>query len=433
MTKKQKAAAAWVVVIIAFLGGCALANVQNKVPPCIDVMMAYFDIGPTDAGWLTSVFTIMGMITAIPASWLMRKFGAKWIGVISLGCAAVGSLIGVFSTDLVLLMASRVIEGVGVGIIAVVGPALISMWFPPAKRGLPMGLWGSWMMVSQTLLFFLAGGVTMAFGWQGVWWFTFAFCVIVLVLYTWKVDMPPAGVQNYADAEDESSYSFAQGFKSPSTWVLTAVGVIFTFCCFGFATYISLYWAEMFYGGDMNPSNWWVAVMYALEIPIVILIGWMLNHVRLGRRRLVGVIGFALYSVILFLCFRVDNPALILPFIIIYPFLEGSIPTVYWTLCPSTARRPEYAGVALGVLNVGLNIGTLLGPPVTGYFIENYGWAMATIPLAAASILGAILFFFVKTYDHGIGAASADLHGAVAEAGDEACGIPVAEDKGVLA
>ncbi len=50
MTKKQKTMAAWIVVIIAFFGGFALANVQNKVPPVIDVIMQYFDIGETDAG-----------------------------------------------------------------------------------------------------------------------------------------------------------------------------------------------------------------------------------------------------------------------------------------------------------------------------------------------------------------------------------------------
>ena len=77
MTKKQKTMAAWIVVIIAFFGGFALANVQNKVPPVIDVIMQYFDIGETDAGWLTSIFTIMGMVTAIPASMLMRKLPAR--------------------------------------------------------------------------------------------------------------------------------------------------------------------------------------------------------------------------------------------------------------------------------------------------------------------------------------------------------------------
>lgn len=141
--------------------------------------------------------------------------------------------------------------------------------------------------------------------------------------------------------------------------------------------------------------------MYALEVPIVILLGWIMNHIKLGNRRFMGVIGFALYTFILFTCFRMDDPMLLLPFIIVYPFLEGAIPTAYWTLVASTAKKPEYAGTSIGILNVGLNIGTLLGPPITGFFIENYGWAAATVPLAIASIVGAILFFFVKTYYHG--------------------------------
>ena len=402
MTKKQKnVTKAWVIVIIAFLGGLALASAQNKVPPVIDVVMADFGIGETDAGWLTSVFTIMGMVTALPASYLMKKLGAKKVGVIALACAAVGSAAGTFCTDFALLMATRVLEGVGVGMIAVVGPAIIAMWFPAEKRGLPMGVWGSWMMCSQTLLFLCGAGIATMWGWQGVWWMVFALCVVALILYWWKVEEPGEGEINFSEGEEDEEFHFGDGFKSGSTWLLTLGGLIFTFCCFGFATYISLYWAQTFYGGDMNPSNWWVAVMYALEIPIVILIGWALNHVTLGKRKFVAVVGFLLYAVILFLCFRLDNVAFILPFIIVYPFLEGSIPTVYWTLVPLTAKKPQDAGTAIGILNIGLNIGTLLGPPITGFFIENYGWDVATIPLAVAAIIGAVVFALVKTYYHG--------------------------------
>lgn len=400
MTKKQKTTVAWVVVIIAFFGGFALANVQNKTAPVLDVLMASFGIGETDAGWLTSVFTIMGLITAIPASVLMRRLGVKRVGVVALVCAAVGSVIGALAPNFTVLLLSRILEGVGVGMIAVVGPAVISMWFPAKKRGAPMGLWGSWMMCSQTLLFLIASGITTNFGWQGVWWFTFGFAVIVLILYQWKVEEPPAGTPNYAEGEPEDEFHLGEAFKSGSTWILTLGGVIFTFCCFGFATYISLYWAEAFFGGDMGQSNLWVSAMYAIEVPVVILIGVLLNRVSLPRRKFVAVIGFVIYAGILFVCFRMTNPALLLPFIIAYPFLEGSIPTVYWTIVPSTAKKPEYSGTAIGILNVGLNVGTLLGPPITGFFIENYGWDVATVPLAVLALVGAVVFAFVKTYDH---------------------------------
>lgn len=400
MTKKQKTTTAWIIVIIAFFGGFALANVQNKVPPVMLEIMSSFGIGETDAGWLTSVFTIMGMVTAIPASVLMRKLGAKKIGVIALACAAVGSAIGAFATDLTLLMVTRVLEGVGVGMIAVVGPAVISEWFPVEKRGLPMGLWGSWMMCSQTLLFFVAGGLVAWGGWQGVWWFTTIFAVIVLVLYLWKVRDPNGSAEepNYALGEDEGEFHLGSGFKSASTWLITLAGLIFTFCCFGFATYISLYWDQTFFNDGMNTSNLYVSILYAIEIPMVIFIGWLLNKIRPKKRHWVGTVGFALYVIVMLLCFRMDNPAMLIPFVVIYPFLEGIIPTVYWTLAPTTAKKPEDSTTAIGILNVGLNVGTLLGPPITGFFIENYGWEVATIPLAVAAAVGAIVFIFVKQY-----------------------------------
>lgn len=403
MTKKQKTTTAWLIVIIAFFGGFALANVQNKVPPVMLEIMGAFNIGETDAGWLTSVFTIMGMVTAIPASVLMRKLGAKKIGVIALACAAAGSAIGAFATDLLMLMATRVVEGVGVGMIAVVGPAVIAEWFPVEKRGLPMGLWGSWMMCSQTLLFFISAGLVAMGGWQGVWWFTTIFAVVVLVLYLWKVRDPDGSEEepNYAIGEEEGDFNLAAGFSSGSTWLITLAGLIFTFCCFGFATYISLYWDVVFFNDGMETSNLYVSILYAIEIPMVIFVGWLLNKIRPKARHWVGTIGFALYIVVLFFCFRMDDPAMLIPFVIVYPFLEGVIPTVYWTLAPTTAKKLEDGPTAIGILNVGLNIGTLLGPPVTGFFIENYGWDVATIPLCVAAAIGAIVFIFVKQYNIG--------------------------------
>ena len=75
------------------------------------------------------------------------------------------------------------------------------------------------------------------------------------------------------------------------------------------------------------------------------------------------------------------------------PFLQGSPAAWLKSQSVSYTHLDVYK-------RQGLNIGTLLGPPVTGFFIENFGWGVATIPLAVASVLGAIAFFFVKTHDH---------------------------------
>ena len=65
---------AWVVTIAIFLTGVSLAYVQNKVSPVIPVFMDVFSIDMTTAGWLSSVFSIVAMISALPAAWSVDVF-----------------------------------------------------------------------------------------------------------------------------------------------------------------------------------------------------------------------------------------------------------------------------------------------------------------------------------------------------------------------
>lgn len=134
---------AWVVTIAIFLTGVSLAYAQNKVSPVIPVFMDVFSIDMTTAGWLSSVFSIVAMISALPAAWIIGRLGSRKCGLIAIICALIGSALGILSGSIeILMVVSRVIEGIGVGIISVIAPALVSMWFPAQKRGAPMGLWG---------------------------------------------------------------------------------------------------------------------------------------------------------------------------------------------------------------------------------------------------------------------------------------------------
>lgn len=386
---------AWTIMLIAFLAGIALAWVQNKIPPVITTLMDAFNINMATAGWLSGVFSVMGLVTAIPAAFVLNKLGPKKCGLISLGCALVGSLMGVFATTVPVLLASRVIEGFGVGFISVIAPALISMWFPPENRGLPMGIWGAWQMVAQAATFFLGSFLTIKMGWQGMWWFGIALCVLAFVLYGLKVVSPPPEY-NHADVES-TDVPISEGFKSVSTWWMFGVALFFCIGCFGWCTWTATYWSEAF-GWDIGKANSYVGYVYMLEIPFVIIIGWILDKVK-DRKRL-GLILASLYAVILFISFRMHSPQFIIPFMIIYPILEGSICTVFWTLTPQTVKKPELAGIALGILVMGMNVGMVLGPPITGAVIDAYGWSAGTIPLTIAGVLTVFCMAMAKIYNH---------------------------------
>lgn len=133
---------AWVILVVVFLASVAAPLNQAKIPPLMPVIMDAFQISLGQAGWLMSVFALTGLILSLPAGIFLQKFGPKKLGLVALSCLTLGATIGALSSNPGLLIFSRVIEGSGMGLIAVVAPAAIAMWFPAERQGIPMGIWG---------------------------------------------------------------------------------------------------------------------------------------------------------------------------------------------------------------------------------------------------------------------------------------------------
>ena len=157
---------AWVILFVAFMASVAAPLNQFKVPPLMPVLMEGFQLTLSQTGMLMSVFALTGLILALPAGVIIQKLGPRTAGLIAVGSLAIGSTLGAIAGSAGLLLFSRVIEGVGMGLIAVVAPASIAMWFPREKQGVPMGLWATWVPVGSLIMFNLAPTLATTAGWQ---------------------------------------------------------------------------------------------------------------------------------------------------------------------------------------------------------------------------------------------------------------------------
>lgn len=383
---------AWVVALVTIFAGVSLALVQNKVAPCMELLQGAFGIDMATAGWLSSLFSLVGVIIAIPAAVILNKWGPKRSGIVALVCAIVGSLIGLVFDSVPILMASRVIEGMGVGLIAVIGPALIASWFPEAKRGLPMSIWAVYQMGAQAVMFFMAGILTTNFGWQGMWIFGMVACVVALILYILCVKSPRPE-DSFADVESED-VSIIEGMKSPSTWIMAVVTLLFCVGCFGFVNWVATYWSSVPSIGES--ANMWVGYFSLAAVVAAIIMGAVLNHIK--NRRVFGLAALVLYGIVALFGLTLDNPAPLIIFTIVYGFMDAGFPCVLWTMTAQTVKKPELAGVATGVVCIGFNLGILIGPPVIGAVADSFGWTAAGWAIAACCIAAAVLLLFVKTY-----------------------------------
>lgn len=390
--KKKGNTRSWLVLGAVFLTGVSMAWSQNKVIPIISDIMSLFNVDSWTAGLMSSVFCITSVIMAVPAVYVMNRFGIKKSGLVSMLFTAAGSLIGIISTDFVILFLSRIIEGIGVGMISVIGPAAISMWFPREKRGLPMGIWGSWQMVAQGGNFFLASYLTSRYSWKGMWYFGILLTAVAVLVYALIVNAP-SDEENYAPVENGGIS--VKAFMSRSSWLLSIAGCCFTFAYFGWCTWIAQYWTEVI-GISQNTANNYLGYLCLIEIPVVFVIGSLLDRVK--NRKSVALIATILYIPILLYSFYMENAVLLLPFVFIYPIVEGGIPTFLWTVIPETVPDAKDAGVALALLTIFMNIGTVIGPPITGYVIENFGWHTAALPLCALICVSVFLIKKVRLY-----------------------------------
>lgn len=385
----------WVVTLVAVFAGVAMAWSQNKLPPVIANVMSTFDISMTTAGWLSSIFCVMGIVMAIPAAALITKWGYRVCGVIALGAGILGGILGLIAPNVTILMLSRLFEGIGVGLIAVIVPSIVTMWFPPEKRGLPMGIWGSYQMIAQAMAFLLAATLLNLLDWHGMWWFGLFLLVLSLLLYIWKIATPPAQY-NHGAGETEEKVNVLNALKFRSVWSLFFIALFFCIGCFGWCTWAAVYLNQEM-GLDLEWANTIVGIIYIIEIGAVIFEGWLLDKVK--SRKVFGIVIALLYCFILYVAFRLPSAGWVFLFMIIYPFLEGGICTTFWTITPQAVKTPALSGGALAVLVIGMNIGMVLGPPLAGYFIENYSWQTTTIPLAMAALICALLFVTVQLYN----------------------------------
>ena len=391
-------AKAWMIVLALFITGIAMAFAQNKVMPIIGLVQTDLSVGAGVAGWISSIFTLMGIVLAFPAVGLVRKWGIFKSGFISIIFTLVGSVIGYFAPEQYTLLISRIIEGFGLGLISIVAPSCINMWFPPEKRGLPMGIWSSWQMVAIASGFLFTSYIIGPDSqWKNMWILGIVLLVIAMLLYAAFVRPAPAEF-NHADVEDTSA-KVTEVFKHKSIYIMAIGGLGFGMAIMTFATWVATFWQAQA-GMTAAEANGIVGYVYLAEIFTAILGGWILTKVK-NRKRLVMIDGI-LYGFVFFAAFHITSSAGIAIVCALYCFLEGIFAAAMWTLVSQTIPDQRLAGAATAFYSMALNLGQLLGAPLAGMILDAThmeGWAYVAVFATICQVVGGICFGAMKLYN----------------------------------
>jgi MFS family permease len=109
-------------------------------------------------------------IVLLPGGELVDRFGARRLALIGLGLFALGAGLGAVVSSIGALVATRVVQGVGAGLVSPAALAGAVSGFPPERRGSALGIWGASAGVSNLVGPLLGGLLTVWLGWRADWW-----------------------------------------------------------------------------------------------------------------------------------------------------------------------------------------------------------------------------------------------------------------------
>jgi MFS transporter, DHA2 family, methylenomycin A resistance protein len=125
--------------------------------------------GSATSAVLSAYFGAYALVL-IPGGELVDRFGARRLALSGLALFAVGALAGALAQSFDALLAARVIQGAGAGLVSPAALAGAVSGFPPERRGSALGIWGASAGMSNLAGPLLGGLLTVAFGWRANWW-----------------------------------------------------------------------------------------------------------------------------------------------------------------------------------------------------------------------------------------------------------------------
>ncbi|MUM22134.1 DHA2 family efflux MFS transporter permease subunit [Mycobacterium sp. CBMA271] len=223
----------WVVLFGLFmiLLDSTIVSVANPA------IKAGFDADYSATVWVTSAYLLGYAVPLLVTGRLGDQFGPRSMYLAGLAVFTASSLWCGLAGSIGMLIAARVVQGVGAAMLTPQTLTVVQRVFPPERRGTAMGVWGAVAGIA-TLVGPVAGGVLVdGWGWQWIFYVNVPVGVLGMILGAIYIPTFPTcrhrldllGIVLSAVGMFAFVFALQEGesFRwAPGIWVLMAAGVV---------------------------------------------------------------------------------------------------------------------------------------------------------------------------------------------------------------
>ncbi len=368
----------WVVLGALFLARSALGYHFQSVASVSTLLIEDLDIDFTEVGTLIGLFSLLGVVTALPAGFLGDRFGERRVCLTGLFLMALGGGLMWLANDFGVIALGRIVAGTGGVIITVIMVKIVGDLFQGREVvtamailmnswpvGIVIGLWTQGAMAEAwgVEAVFLTAGIGSGFG-----------LLLVAILYRPRHPHPVAKgpFLRLSITRRETALVSLAGI----VWVLYNAGYLMVLS-FGPAMLVAR-------GLDVVAAGALIAnatFVYMFAIPIG---GWL--SARLARPNLTMIACFFIGAVAVGAVPLVASP---LPLFIVAAIFIG-IPTGNVMALTVETVRAEHRNTGTGIYHTWNQAGLFLGPVFAGWIVDLTGDPANTMYVGGAAQILAI-------------------------------------------
>src|SRR3954469_7792837 len=138
-TKKSSNAARWVLVLTA-IGSLMAAIDTLAVSTALSKIRLDLGASVEQLEWTVNAYNLSFAVLLITTAALGDRFGRRRFYAIGLGLFAAASAASALAPNVGVLIAARAVQGAGSALLLTLGLALLSVAFPPERRGAAIGI-----------------------------------------------------------------------------------------------------------------------------------------------------------------------------------------------------------------------------------------------------------------------------------------------------
>lgn len=175
------------VLLVATMASFLTPFMGSSVNIALPTIGKEFAMDAVLLSWVATAYLLATAVFLVPFGRIADIYGRKMVFRYGILIYTASSLLSAVATSTIMLISSRILQGLGAAMVFSTGIAMLTSVFPAGERGRALGINVAAVYLGLSLGPFLGGILTQYFGWRSIFMINVPLGLIIIASIFWKL------------------------------------------------------------------------------------------------------------------------------------------------------------------------------------------------------------------------------------------------------